>query len=318
MSKLVYLKRAAPFIHEQMKSEAMQQQLALSHRSIGSYYQSSTNRKIATGLTPKEELLLIPILLGIDPANYIEYNKQKEAYYLDIVTKIPGGTKGRELNIGLIDDQKALGDQLLNDEGKVIGINMPENIEDFCRWRHAIGFPHTAPSTEAATGNQLAWYYIEDPTKVLESQYHEVEVKDNALLEYAKVKDDPERVTMLLTVLKTYARKQSGKPPMNPANLGSKEKILALRDLAVTRPEKFYEMATDKDVKKRYFVEELLSTGIIGRIGNTFVDKGDNNAPLGDTVKDVIMNLNNPKETSRLNRLKANYDEVKNRHKVLA
>lgn len=317
MEKLVYLKRAAPFIHEHIKTEAMQNDLAQSHRSIGSYFASKDSKRLGTGLTVEEERLLMPLLLKVDPANYVEFSKAKEDHYTNIVTKIPGGSKGRELNIGLEDNSKPLGYKFKEEDGKV-GINLPDNIEDFCRWRHAIGFYHTAPSVEAAKGNQLAWYYIEDPTKVLLAEFADVEMKDNALLEYAKIKDNIDSVTMLLTVLKTFARKQNGKPPLNPANLGEKEKIIALRDIAVTRPEKFFEFATDKNLKKRYLVEEALSTGVIGRIGNMFVDKDDNNHPLGETVKEVIAFLDSPKETARIQRIKAAYNERKESKKILA
>jgi hypothetical protein len=325
MEKIVYLKRATPFVHEAMNSEAMQEQLALSQRSIGSYLTSKTNKRPATGLTPAEESILLPILLEVSETNAIEYNKAKFDYFNDIVTKIPGGKVGLPLNIGLRDNTKPVCSKIkvkqVTSEGTEVEIdviNLPDNIEQYIRYRHAINFPDTAKSTEEAIGNSLIQYYIEDPTRVIQNNFKELEIKDNAWTEYVKAKSDPDRVNMLLTVLKTYIRKQPGKPPLNINNLGLEERIIALRDLATNRPEKFYQFAIDKDLKKRYLIEECLAVNILTRIGNTFVDIEDNNSALGDTINDVVMNLWNPKETSRLNRLKAKYDEKKGKSKVLA
>lgn len=336
MEKIVYLKRALPFIHEAMNTEVMQSQLAQTQRSIGAYYVGEHNKKIGTGLTPDEEDLLIPILLQVRIDNHVEYAKAKFDHYNDIVTKVPGGKVGLALNIGLQDNDKPLGkyiakvpievkyrdgngdEQIKIEEKEIVKYNLPDNIEDYTRWRHAIGYIYTAPSVEAAKGNPLIQYYIEDPKRVIESNYKELEIADKAYTEYVLVKTDPAKVDMLLTVLRTYVPKKSGRPPINVNNLSPEERIMILKEVATQRPEIFYNFATDTNLKKRYFVEELLSVGLMTRIGNTFVDNTDNNFNLGDSIKDVVQNLWNPKETSRLNRLKAEYDAKKSKKQVLA
>jgi hypothetical protein len=336
MEKIVYLKRAIPFVHEAMNTEVMQSQLAQTQRSIGAYYVGEHNKKIGTGLIPDEEDLLIPILLQVRIDNHVEYAKAKFDHYNDIVTKVPGGKVGLALNIGLNDNDKPLGrymaktpvevkyrdekgeEQVKIEEKEVVKYNLPDNIEDYTRWRHAIGYIYTAPSVEAAKGNPLIQYYIEDPKRVIESNYKELQTSDDAYTEYVKVKNDPKQVDMLLTVLRTYVPKKSGRPPVNVNNLSAEERIMLLKEVAVQRPEIFYKYATDSTLKKRYFIEELQLTGLVTRIGTTFVDSTDNNYNLGDSVPDVVQNLWNPKETSRLNRLKAEYDGKKNKNKVLA
>lgn len=311
MSKIVYLKRAKPFVHEAINSEAMQEQLSLTHRSIGSYSSKSSPR--GTGLTPEEEKILFPSILGMD-ATHVEFSGKVKDYYINIVTKIPGGNRGRELNIGLEDDSKPL--NYKNEKGEYT--NLPENVIDFITYRHAICYPFTAPSVEAMQGNPTIQYYIEDPTKVINSKFQETEIKDKAMTEYLKVKSDPEKVNMLLSVLKSYIRKQPGKPPVNLNNVGEQEKIILLSDLASYRPEKFYEFATNQDLKKRYFIEECCNSGIITRTGNMFQDREDSMAPLGETVNEVLAFLWNQRESSRLNRLKASYDSYKTRDKIIA
>ncbi len=316
MEKIVYLKRNLPFKHEAMHTEAMQEQLAQSQRSIGSFFKKGSKQP-TTGLTPEEEDILIPILLQVRIDNHVEYSKAKYDHFNDIVTKIPGGKTGLPLNIGLKDNAKPVCAVLSETPtGKIL--NLPDNIEDFIKWRHAIAYPYTASSVESSIGDPTIQYYVEDPVRVIESNFKELEIKDNAWTEYVKAKGDPERVNMLLTVLKTFIRKQNGRPPININNLSNEEKIMTLRDVATQKPEIFYKYSTDQNLKKRYFIEELLSVGLLNKIGNTFVDASDNNTNLGDSMADVVQNLWNAKETSRLNRLKADYDGKKNKSKVLA
>ncbi len=314
MSKIVYLKRSTPFVHEAMGSEAMQSQLDQTHRSIGNYSISKNSNRIASGLTPAEEAILLPLLLGVDISNQVAYNEARTKKFTDIVTKIPGGKKGLELNIGLQDDSKPLGVKLENGS-----INLPENLEEYCTFRHAVGFPYTAPSVEAALGDKTAWYYIEDPSKVLKGKFNKLEMEDQAATAYLRIKSNMEDVKMYLSVMRTYIPKVAGRAPItNINNLSDTEKIITLRSIVDTRPEKFLEFATDPLIKRMYFVEEAYAHKIIARQGNTFVDVGDNNAPLGETSKEVVAKLWNAKETQRLNRMKAELESAMNVNKVLA
>lgn len=312
-SKIVFLKRTRPFIHEAMNSEVMQQELAYTKRSISSYFAGPNSAKIGTGLTPSEEKLLVPALLGIEVND--KFYEKLTLFFTEIDTKVPHGDIGLQLEVGLELDNAQPITFTKEVDGKVL-INMPLNIMDYIRYRHAIKFPYTALSPEAAEGNQLMWFYIQDPKLVLNSKISDLELKDSAMADYAQAKSDPKKVKMLVTVLKSYIRKKPGKPPMNINNLGSDDLLIVLRELAEQRPDKFHEIANDGDLKKRYFIDELLSVGLIQRIGNSIVDK-ETNTNMGDTLKEVVVFLWNPKEAARLNRLKLEYDSVHTGEKML-
>ncbi len=303
--KLIYIKRSTPFVHDQINSEAMKEQLSMTKRSIGSYFPSKNSPTIGTGLTPAEQDLLMPIQLTM-VKTHPDYHKTFKEFFININTDIPGGFKGRELNIGLEDNTKALS-----------ATNMPVALMDYIRWKHAIGYPNTAISPEAAKGNPTVEYYQEDPVRVAENNYKNVGLDDDALAEYLKAKEQPEQVNMLLSVLKGYIRKQSGRPPVSIARTTPEERVILLKEIVMSRPEKFYEAAKDPNLKKRYLIEELLGTGLLSRIGNSIVDVEDSNKPLGNTVVEVLTMLSNPKEAERLQRLKASYDEKKG-NKVIA
>lgn len=315
-SKIVYLKRTKPFVHESMHSEIMQEQLSYTKRSIGDYYASGSSDRPGTGLTVNEEKILLPALLGIE-VNGEFYEKLKK-YYTEINTQVPHGQVGLELEIGLeLDNSKPITFSQKTSQGVDI-FNMPLNLKQYLIYRHALGCSLTAPSPEAAEGApaDYYWFYVEDPKLVLQSKMGDVEIRDKAMTDYAQMKSDPKKVKMLVSVMRSYIKKRPGRPPVNVNNLGQDELVLTLRELATDRPEKFHELANDQDLKKRYFVDELLSVGLVQRVGNSIIDK-ETNQNMGDTVKEVVMFLWNPKEATRLNRFKLEYDQ-KTSNKVLA
>lgn len=308
MDKIIYIKRSVPFVHDQINSEAMQEQLAGTHRSIGSYFTASG--RTGTGLDYEEEKYIM--------ATYFSMNEQDpklpekiERFFEDIATKIPGGKKGLELNIGLkVDTNKP-----------VARDNMPIKLHDFIRYRHAIGYQKTALSPEAAAGNPLIEFYVEDPLKVLENESKQLETRDKAMEEYLKIKDDNERVNMVLSLMKQFFRKVQGVPPVNLGLLKGanslKEKQLLLRDLVNMRPERFYQVNTDPSIKKRYFIDELITTGILKRVGNAIVDTTDSNRTLGNTDTEVLNTLNDPRESMTITRLKSELELKYNNSKTL-
>ena len=303
-NKFIFIKRAVPFVHDQINSEAMQEQLSMTTKSIGSYYVSKNSPKIGTGLTIEEERLLLPLQLSISPAD-INFMKEVNKWYGDFTTRVPGG-QGLQLNIGLQKDNTLAISQ----------DNLPIELMDYLRYRHALGYPNTAPSPEAAKGNSLIEFYIEDPEKVLKFREADNEIKDKAIADYMTIKGDSDRVNMVLTVMKSYIRKKAGSPPININNLAASEKVILLRDLANMRPEKFSLTVNDPNIKIIYMVEEFLSLGILQRIGAMIVDTTDSQRALGATVLEVVALLKDPKEGHTKNRLKGEYDTRK-RTKVL-
>ena len=303
--KFIYVKRSSPFVHDQINSEEMQQQLAETSKSIGSYFANKDSAELGSGLTPTEKQLLICAQLGISVD--LNFHAKVQTFYTDIYTKIPGGKVGLKLNIGLEDNAKPLS-----------ATNMPVKLIDYIKYRHIIGYPNTALSPEAAKGNSIIEYYIEDPTKVLEISYKNNEIKDKAMSEYLRIKDDVKKANMVLHLMKGYIKKVAGMPPVNINNLGVQDKILQLKDLSIMRPEKFYEVATDEHLSRKFFVEELLDASILTRIGTSIVDVEDSNTVLGQTVEETLMYISRPTEGQRLNRLRSKLDIVKQTTSILA
>lgn len=308
MSKKIYLKRRKPFIHEHMNSEIMEEQMSYTKRSLASFFESKTSTNSGSGLNPIEKKLLMPIVLGIDIGP--DFFKKVNDYYVEIDTKIPAGKKGLELEIGLLNDEKKLGERLYPESSTDLSINLPLNIDDYLRYRHALAHPLCAASPEQAEGHSLhvIWCYLEDPGVVMKNKLGDIEVQDRAMISYQQIKGDISRVKMVVSLMKNMIPKKAGFPIPNVDTMNSDELLIALRELATVQPSRFYEYANDQSLKKRYFIDRLLSTGILVRIGNAIVDNETNNS-LGDSIKEVLGYLWDGKNSGRLTYYKQKLEE---------
>lgn len=297
MSKKIYIKRTKPFIHEHMNSEVMDEQMSYTKRSIGSYYESKTSTNSGSGLNPTEKKLLLPLILGVDIGP--DFFKKVNDFYIEIDTKIPYGKKGLELEIGLQDDTKSLSME-----------NLPLNIEEYIRYRHALGHPNVAASPEQAEGVplNLIWFFVEDPTLVVKRKINAIDLLDRAMVDYQQIKSDPQKVKMIVTIMKNMIKKRAGFPVPNVDTMSADDQLLALRELATEQAERFHQYANDQNLKKAYFIDRLLTASILSKIGNAIVDN-DSNEKLGDSIKEVITNLWDGKNSSKLTGYKQKLEE---------
>ena len=240
--------------------------MALSQRSIGSYYESRTTQGQGTGLSIAERKLLIPFLIDI-PGNDPTFLKACNAFYGSLVTKIPYG-EGLTLEIGLeLDNTKPVtyftGDPAVPD---TVQFNLPINIDHYVRYRHALKHPRVAASVNDAKGNQIVDFYIFDETTIIQETARANTQRDKALSIYInKVKDDMHKVDQLLTLM--------GKDPRDfyGPNKDS-EKLEELRKLADTRALEFNTAYENKMAEEAYLVTSMVNTGVLKRMGNQFVE----------------------------------------------
>jgi hypothetical protein len=326
-SKKIVIKRARPFIHESINSEAMQQQLAYTRRGIGSYFASKNSTRSGSGLTVEEESLLLPLILGI-PVNDMEFRKKVDLYYTNINTLVPFGAAGLELEVG--QEKEWINPLTINDKGLpkrssegslvikacVTADNMPINVDDYIKYRHGIKHPDTGATPQEAEGNKLMQYYVEDPDAVNKGKVDQLAIDDQALVDYAQIKLDKDKTKMIVTVMRTYIKAVSGKPKLDPERATPEELAIALKELALSQPERFHQFATDANIKKRYFIDSLLSAGILNRVGNNFLD-AESNVSLGTSVQEVALKLYDGKNTAQFNLYKQRLEDKKGNRVVL-
>lgn len=251
----ITVKRKLPFNHENRKE--MEDWYATAYTSIGAYYQSLGSMKIASGLNSEEERELLPEILGVAAEDKIKFMEARNKYFKEIDTDIP--KDGRKLNIGLRDNDKPFSVK----KGEE---NLPLETEDYIRYRHLIGHPQVALDEVSALSNPLKKYWVEDPNQIIERRKKANEVKDLAVADYLEIKNNNNKVDMVLIAM-----------GFKPEKL--EDKLVTLRNQAEVRPELFHKTTNDPDLPYYWEMERMVHAGVLDRIGQRFV--------LPDTAEEI-------------------------------
>lgn len=238
--------------------------MSMSLRSIGSYFESKTSQGNGTGLTIAERKVLIPHIIDI-PATDPSFMKACALFYGSLVTKVPYDD-GITLEIGLeLDNDKPV----TYFEGSVaegnFRENLPINIDNYVRYRHAIKHPRVASSTSSAKGNMTVDFYIFDAEAQTEEKAAANTQRDLSLQTYFKLKDDIGKVDQMLTLLGVDPRDFFGP---NKAS----EKREMLRKKADERALEFNNIYSHKMFEEAYLVNSMINTGVIKKMGNQYVE----------------------------------------------
>jgi hypothetical protein len=253
-----------------------------SNRSIGAYFESSSSKRIGTGLSFEEEKLLLPELLEV-PAEHVEFRKKLSEFYCDIDTKVPYDT-GRTLEIGL---EKSNTDDVSKG-------NMPINIMDYLRYRHAIKHPAVAPNKEESTGNGLKDFYVFDKAEVGKKSSKLLEDKDKAMIIYQETKEDVKKVRQALSML-----------GINPDKLDTDgDRKEALRAASEKEPVKFIKLMGDKDFEVVYYLKSMVDAGVLKVMHNKYFD-AETDKMIGNTEEEAIYYFKDDVYSDHVGTLKA-------------
>ena len=316
-SKKIYLKCSRPFIHGSLKTEAAIEQMELAKRSLGSYFLNKHSTRKGTGLTDEEVKVLLPQILDIQPGD-VEFRKKVELFYTEINTDVPY-VRGREFEIGLeidndlpithtIEETVEVGEGL--PPKKVIKHNLPINFEDYVRFRHAFKHPLCAQSPEDAKGNQTVKFYLEDPENTIKLRLEASELADKASMLYQQIKTDSKKVLMILSLARLDLPRKPNEIIV-PESMNEGERQLKLKEFLLSKPQKFYAVASDAKLKNKYIIEQLISVNLLKRAGTSILIT-ESSEVLGinlDTAMDDL--FSNPARVALLSELKAKYDDIK-------
>ncbi len=322
--KKIFIKRKRQFQHESINSEVMAQQLSYTKRGLGGYFSSKSSTRSGSGLTREEEIILLPLILEI-PVTDPEFWKRVDKFYTEINTHVPFGAVGLELQVGQMKKfimpieldpktnlPKRTADGSLIIKQAITPDNMPISVDDYIKFRHALKHPYCGGTPQEAEGNSLIQYYVEDPDAVLDSRVKQLDIEDLALVDYAQVKLDGKKTKMVVSIMKNYLKPKPGVPKIDPLTAKKEDLLLALKELAVNQPSRFHDVVSDQNLSRRYFIDSLLTAGILTRINNTIVDK-DTNAPLGNNINEVIIKIYDGKNTAQYNSYKQRLADSSNK-----
>ena len=196
-------------------------------------------------------------------------------YWIELSIKVP--FEGVELQVGTDEDGK------------------PYNVDDYLSYRFALKHPHCAPTKEEMLSKNR--FYLHDPKKEEVEKAKSVRLRKDADKEYIKASNDEKTMDRLLRLM------SKAKP--ETLNIDQKETILY--ELKGKEPAKFIRIARDKNLEIKAEIEELVSAGILRKIGNQVIYIDD---VLGDTIEDTIIYMKDKKNSGVLTILRAKLKEV--------
>lgn len=279
-----------------------QEFLSMSKKSIGTYFAGNLGSSVGTGLSFEEIDVIMPLLIDI-PKDDRSFREGVTKFFSNISTKIPWQT-GKEFEIGLLlDNGKPV--TFVDELGKK---NLPINLQDWVRYRHALKHPHVSPSKSAALGNMLAEYYIFDQSTVNTENAAAAKIADEAMTLYLTIKKDPEKVDAMLTILGVDIRAYHG---LDADDLKlEKLRYLASGDEKVGGdPAKFIKVHTEKHFDERFLIQKMVNTGVVRKIGNQYVEN-ETGSILGHTIEEVVYYLLDKANSDKVSFLKAKTQEA--------
>jgi len=289
-SRIVTIKRAGSFLSRSQGKE-IDDFYNDAIQEVGSYFESSNSKRIASGLTIDEEKFLMPFLLGVD-AKDREFFEKRNNYFMTMSTKVPY-KDGLSLETGLTDSSKPLSPD-----------NMPLNISDYVRYRQIIKHPWVGKSEAEAKGNQLLKFYLYDAVKETAGTDTLNEDKDLALAHYLKIKDVPEKVDMMLTLLSIDPRDIVGQTPEHTEKLRKQN----LRTLVDKFPTKVVLLSKDKNFENKFTIQSMVNSGVLKVIGTRYIIS-ETDQPIGN-YEETVDFFRDEKNSQTLQLLKAKNQEA--------
>ena len=282
--------RANNFVQSAQKDEAVADFMSQSSKSISPYWQSNSAKVIGSGLSIAEQELLMPYLIQIEKDDR-EFRTAVFKFFNSLSTKIPFST-GKDFEIGL---EKSNTEPLAKD-------NMPLDIEQYVRYRHAKNHPWVAGSKSEAEGNQLKLFYIHDADKQHKEDTDKLVIQDEADEIWLKIKNQPQKVTMLLTSLGFDERDYLGRN-------GETRKQNDLREFINKDAIKFLSVYRDDRFETKYWLKAMVKASIVEEVGTSFVIK-ENKKLLGRSEMETVLFLEDPENADTVSYLKGATQDV--------
>ena len=237
-------------------------------RKIGSTF--SMNGDTNTGLSFGEQKKYLPGVIGIDPSD-VNFQREVKKYFQDMSITIEN--TGTKLEVGIDSN----GD--------------PVNLLDFIRYKFALAHPYVAKDEQELYSNKKYKYFIYDTAIEKAKQAAGVKSRKDAYKEFIKLSADSAKVNQMLLV---YG--------YNPKSMDETQKEITLEGELDSNPSEFLMYAQDKNIEYQAFIEECLTTDVLRRVGNSYLN-GDE--VIGDSLEAAVLYLKDKKNSEVYATLKA-------------
>lgn len=276
-SRKITIFRAGSFLSRSQKG--MEDYFADTKQSIGSYWESSTSQRIASGLSFEEINILLPFVTEVNNT-HPEFMKKVNEFYRDINTNVPYNI-GVTLETGLTQSNAKEISVERTDKGEIIPekSNLPISLEDYLRFRQIKNHPEVAKNKEEADGNATKRFYIFDKYELQANNTKKMEEKDAAMAIYLEIKDDEIKPKMMLTLMGVDPRQFSGP---NEKTFITEE----LRKLSETKATLFVEVFKNSNIETLYWLQSLVNANVLKKVGEKYIDT-ENDKLIGNNQEET-------------------------------
>jgi hypothetical protein len=234
------------------------------------------NRQPLKGFDVSDEKKYMQGILDVNP-DHVDWPKHSKQFWAELT--IPVGFTGVEFEIGKDDDGN------------------PLNVMDFIKYNFALKHPHVALTKEEMDSKFEKRFYIQDLTRDDKVKNNIIKLKKDADKEFIKLSSNIKSMKRVLRLMSN----------VNPDRMTEEQIENALYEIKNNKPKQFIRVATDKNLELKAEIEEMVSAGVLRKIGNQviFIDE-----VLGETIDDTVVHLKDKKNSSKLTLLRAKLKEL--------
>ena len=234
------------------------------------------NKQPLKGFDLEDEKKYMQGILDVNP-DHVDWPKHAKHFWAELT--IPVGFTGVEFEIGKDSNEK------------------PINIMDWIKYNFALKHPHVALTKEEMNSSFDKRFYIQDLSRDDKVKNNQIKLKKDADKQFIKVSSSVKDMKRILRLMSNT----------NPDRMSEEQIENALYEIKNSKPKNFIRLATDKNLELKAEIEEMVSAGVLRRIGNqvVFIDE-----VLGDTLDDTVVHLKDKKNSGKLTILRAKLKEL--------
>ena len=174
----------------------------------------------------------------------------------------------------------------------------PENPSDWLRYQFALAHKEVADTEQEMARHPNKHYYIRDPEIERQKTNANVKARKKAYTEFINIGEDEDKMNMVLRALGT----------LNPTEMVQEEKENTLEKYAKNSPEKFYNVATDKNLAVRAEILKMIDKGVLNQTNSGIYFNDDQ---IGSTMDEAIKFFKSKQNSETLLTLRDKLAEAK-------
>ena len=234
------------------------------------------NRQPLKAFSPEDEVKYMKGYLDVSP-DHMEWPKYSKEFWANLT--VPVGFTGVELEIGV------------DENGN------PIKIDDFIKYRFALKHPHVALTKDEMDKDFGKRFYIQDLTRDDKVKNNKIQLRKDADKMFIKSSADVKNMKRILRLITS----------VNPDRLTDDQVENQLYEIKDKNPAKFLKIASDKNLEIKAEIEEMVTAGVMRKIGNQIIFIDD---VIGDTLDNAVVYLRDKKNSSTLTVLRAKLREL--------